>query len=183
VNAPDRARLIVYAVPLGPLGDGLREYWRRAAAVGPNAALEYPPHCTVTGFFSRERGVVDSVVGALDAAVRAGAPGPASPWVDRLVLDGPWLGLLLDAPDLVRLAARFAATAPTGPDDDPVRPKDDPHLSLAYEHEPPAASTFAALAARLVPTTVDVPWELRLYEGDRGGTWRVVADWALASTG
>jgi ubiquitin-associated SH3 domain-containing protein len=183
VSGADRARLIVYAVPLGPLGDGLREYWRRAAAVGPNAAMGYPPHCTVTGFFTRERATVDAVVGALDAAVRSAAPGPASPRVERLVLEGPWIGLVLDASDLVRMAERLASTAPTGPDDDPVRPKDDPHLSLAYEFDPRDTSTFAALATRLVPTEVAVPWELRLYEGDRGGTWRVVEDWALAPPG
>jgi ubiquitin-associated SH3 domain-containing protein len=179
----ERTSLIVYAVPLGPLGDQLDDYWRRAAPVRPNAALDYPPHCTVTGFFHRRREDMAGVAAALEQALADGGGAPAAPVVDRMVLDGPWLGLVLGAPALVDLAARFARLAPTGPDDDAVRPKADPHLSLAYEFPPEDESALAALAATTVRPDASARWELRLYEGRRGGPWGSVAAWPLAPVG
>ena len=66
-----RSSLIVYAVPLGPLGEPLDDFWRRADDLRPNAALEYPPHCTVTGFFHRRPEDIAGVVEALELAVAA----------------------------------------------------------------------------------------------------------------
>ncbi len=179
----ERTSLIVYAVPLGPLGDQLDDYWHRAAPILPNAALAYPPHCTVTGFFHRRAEDVPGVVAAVERAVSDDGGSPAAPVVERMVLDGGWFGLVLDAPALVALAERFARLAPTGPDDDPVRPKAHPHLSLAYEFGPEDATALAALAALTVRPEASALWELRLYEGRRSGPWRSLAAWPLAPVG
>lgn len=174
-----RRSLIVYAVPAGPLGDQLDEYWHRAAPILPNAALDYPPHCTVTGFLHRGAHQVDGLVAALDRSVAETVDGAVAPVVDRMVLDGQWFGLVLQAPALVDLAERFAVIAPTGSDDDPVRPKRDPHLSLAYEFAPEDSASLAALAALTVRPDASARWELRLYEGRRGGPWQALAAWPL----
>ncbi len=175
----ERCSLIVYAVPLGPLGEQLDDFWRRAAPIRPNAALEYPPHCTVTGFFHRRPEDVAGVVVALEQAVTGCGGSPLAPVVARMVLDGSWFGLLLEAPGLVDLAERFARLAPTGAKDDAVRPKADPHLSLAYEFAPETGDELAALSALVVRPEASARWELRLYEGRRGGSWRSLAAWPL----
>ena len=175
----EHCSLIVYAVPLGPLGDQLEAYWHRTAPIRPNAALEYPPHCTVTGFFHRRPEDITGVVAALERAMADGGGSPVAPAVSRMVLDGSWFGLVLEAPGLVDLAARFAGLVPTGPDDDAVRPKTDPHLSLAYEFAPESAIELGALAALIVRPDASARWELRLYEGRRGASWRSLAAWPL----
>lgn len=174
-----RCSLIVYAVPLGPLGEQLEAYWHRVAPIRPNAALEYPPHCTVTGFFHRRPAAIAEVVEALERVVADEGGAVVAPVVSRMVLEGNWFGLVLEAPALVDLAERFARLAPTGPDDDPVRPKADLHLSLAYEFAPERADELGALAALIVRPDASAHWELRLYEGRRAASWRSLAAWPL----
>jgi ubiquitin-associated SH3 domain-containing protein len=172
-RAPWVANLIVYLLPTGPLAEALGAYWRDADALGPNTALSYPPHCTVTGFFARPPDRVDAVAAALDGAARSrlGDPPVLAVRVESLVIEPRWHGLVLASPELEAFSTRLVDDLPTGPGEEPVRSKQGPHVSLAYGFGAEAAAELADLARRLVSPRAGVGWDLALCERALDGTW------------
>jgi ubiquitin-associated SH3 domain-containing protein len=171
LGAMTRRELILYATPTGDLADACQRYFAAAAAIGPTAAQDYPPHCTLTGFFHRATdraeqviqelgGVIDSAGAVPDAAVEVGGPATIDSWVG-LVVRSPWLA---------DLAARIVASHQLLPGDDPLRPKDWLHLSLAYGERD--ITPYADLAHRLVDPSAPARWEIAVWERSAGQQWR-----------
>lgn len=167
------SELILYAVPRGELGAQLDACW---AAVRTEAQ-RYPPHCTLTGFF--HDGDVARYAEAAGAVV--------APCAARVVslregdLDGRWIGLELDAPDLRALTDRFA-TAVAAPQTrtDAIRVKEWLHVSIAYGHDGAEHGLLLDRARSIVDPGAAAEWELRLYERLPGDEWDVRGRWPLA---
>src|SRR5690349_8792203 len=105
--------LIVYACPQGELADQLARYYARSTALcGPNAAHQYMPHCTLTGFFHDDAGAIATYVAALEAALWRARPTQPVPvlQIERMELGVDFHGLRLRGPWLQTLCADFART-------------------------------------------------------------------------
>jgi ubiquitin-associated SH3 domain-containing protein len=165
-----RRELILYATPAGELGAACDRYYRAAAAIGPTTAQAYPPHCTLTGFFHRAPWRSDQVIGEMATVIeRAGdVPGDAVAVVELTTIDD-WVGLLLESAWLADLTARIVAGHRLAPGDDPLRPKDRLHLSLAYGTT--GIEPYAELAADLVDPSMAVQWEVAVWERLPGPDW------------
>jgi hypothetical protein len=177
--------LIVYATPVGPLAADLATYLDEVRVrVGPNRAHDYPPHCTLTGFFHDLPGAVPSYESALERALAAVAlPSPVVE-IRGLRIEPAWHGLELTAPALAAVVAGFVRRAASGTRVDALRPKSWLHLSLAYEFDERDAARLAELARALVDPARPVAWELGLWER-AGAAWhchwrRPLADGAAA---
>lgn len=166
------AELILYVVPVGPLGVAIDAFFSEVA-MRPTKAQLYPPHCTLTGFFHDG---ADAISRYVTAAARVARPVR----VDILQLrTGAWIGLELRSPDLEQLTRDFAAcVASVESRRDAIRVKDWLHLSLAYGHDETDGHDLAQLATKLVDPAAEVTWELRLYER-RGGEWIIHGSWPL----
>lgn len=168
-----RAELILYATPTGPLADALDEQFHRISALGPTTAQTYPPHCTLTGFFHRREAEIPRILAEVDRAVRESGPMPADA-VDIIALrrSADWVGLELSSPWLIEATQRFIGCHRIGPGDDPLRPKDWLHLSIAYGTDDIAA----AAAATELDLTLPVRWEVALWQRLAAGDWRRLAN-------
>ena len=165
------AELIVYAVPVGPLADAIDLFFGEVA-LRPTRAQEYPPHCTLTGFFHDEVNAIASYAEAAASVVR-----PVS--VDVRLQTTEWIGLEVRSLDLQQLARDFAArVASIATRREPIRLKEWLHVSLAYGHDAADGDELTALASALVDPTADADWDLRLYER-RDSHWIVHGSWAL----
>lgn len=165
-----RRELILYATPVGPLADAVDAYF---AAAEPTTANDYPPHCTLTGFFHREPRRADEVAAELQGLVNSAGPVPVDGVIVRSLHVGPdWVGLELHSPFCEALTAHFIADHRLEVNDDALRPKDWLHLSLAYGADDLAA--HAAMASAMIDPTLPCTWEVGLWE--RAGT-----DWARLS--
>lgn len=171
------AELIVYATPNGPLAEAVDRYSTKLAA-RPTTAQQFPPHCTLTGFFHDRRDAIARYVDAARQVVR-----PVAVDVVALHSGDEWIGLELASPELQRLTADFAAlVADAGTRTDEIRPKDWLHLSLAYGHAAADTAELAALATDLVDPAAPAGWDLRVYER-RDGEWIAHGSWPLPATG
>lgn len=154
--------LILYATPTGPLAQCCSAYFEWAGNA-PTAAQEYPPHCTLTGFFRRGGPRADTLIERTKAIVAAAGPVPddAVEVVSLLTTD-EWVGLELRSPWMLALAAEVAgADQPVGAED-ALRLKDWLHLSLAYGIED--LSDHATRARGSVDIELAVGWEVALWE-------------------
>ena len=133
-------RLILYACPTGPLHQELETYFMYVEQqFGPNGAHKYPPHVTLTSFFS----VPDKrQVGAIAAELRTAFRGKPAPsfFMRDVVLRGtrspgrtvkiamvcPWI----EAP-MLEFRAKVAHMVHSQVS---VKPSQSHHLSLAYSY-------------------------------------------------
>ena len=165
-----RCELIIYATPTGELAELCNRYFERAAVIGATTAQDYPPHCTLTGFFrwhaTRRVEVVDIVNRAISAS---GHPPQDSVNVVRLGDHDGWVGLELDSTWLRDWTASLAEQLQPGPDEDALRLKEWLHLSLAYGVED--LDAYREAAAELIDTSTEGGWELGLWER-RDSDWR-----------
>lgn len=174
--------LIVYACPLGELARQIERYFAISRAIcGPNAAHNYMPHCTLTGFFHDDYAAIDRYAAALEAALgRARASQPAAPLeIASMELGAEFHGLLLRGEWLKRVIADFAGTADAPTRRDDLRLKSWLHLSLAYEFPSEQAEALAGLAREFVDVAAPVRWDLRLYERNVDWSWICHASWLL----
>jgi ubiquitin-associated SH3 domain-containing protein len=173
---------IVYACPLGRLARQLATYYVESRAVcGPNAAHQYMPHCSLTGFFHDELASIPAYTLALDAAVCQARPTRPDLVLQfsGLLLSETFHGLLIESPWLKGLATDFAASAPSATRRDDIRLKSWLHLSLAYEFPREQHHHLATLAHDLVEIDAPVSWELRFYERHLDLSWTCHAYWTL----
>lgn len=159
------SELILYATPTGQLADSCARYFKAATTLGDTTAQSYPPHCTLTGFFHRPSELIPSINAAISVRSLRDIE------VIAVAHHDAWLGLELHSPKLFELTQRFIAALPepTG-DEDPLRPKDWLHLSLAYGVDDLAA--YAVLADDLIDSSVACEWEIALWERLSAGEWR-----------
>src|SRR5262245_5191908 len=102
---------IVYVCPVGRLSEQLDRYLLASReTIGRNAAHQYMPHCTLTGFFRDQPDSIPTYTAALEAALlRAGPHRPQlAVSILELALGEEFHGLLLDGPWLKALMADFA---------------------------------------------------------------------------
>jgi ubiquitin-associated SH3 domain-containing protein len=175
-------RYIVYACPVGPLAEQLSAYFAASrAACGPNAAHNYMPHITLTGFFQDSDTSLPVYITALASAhQRATAERPAMPIiVTALEINPEFHGLLIEAPWLKALISDFIACAASPTRNEALRRKDWLHLSLAYEFAVEHHTALAEFAQQLVDLQAAAEWELRFYERHADATWTLHAAWVL----
>ncbi len=161
-----RRELILYATPVGPLAEAIEAYF---GAVEPTTANDYPPHCTLTGFFHRRPARANEIADEVRNLVASTGPVPEDGVVVRdLHLDADWVGLELHSPFCEEFTARFVAEHQSDPTDDALRPKDWLHLSLAYGVDD--LTTHAATASEVIDPALPCTWEIALWERS-GAAW------------
>lgn len=179
--AGGKTALIVYACPIGPLAEQVAAFYTVSRErFGPNSAHAYPPHITLTGFFHDDAAAIPLYRSALAAALAARPAGAIR--ITDLLTTAKFHGLLITAPWLEALTADFAAQAHSPTRCDPVRVKDNLHLSLAYGFAPGDGPALGDLARTMVDPAAPVRWELRFYERLAHAGWRVHAQWPLGET-
>ena len=173
-RSTDRAEFILYATPSGPLAATLDDVFARLAAEGPTTAQAYPPHCTLTGFFHREPSAAPRLIAEL-AAARGGDPQPPTGEVEIVALHHrpDWIGFELRSPWLQQLTERFVERHVSRPDDDPLRPKDWLHLSIAYGE---GDLRRAAELTRPFDLSLPVKWDVDLWQRHDDGAWSRLRD-------
>ena len=181
-SSADAHEYIVYACPRGELADQLARYFAASRElVGANAAHQYMPHCTLTGFFHDEPAAVEIYCAALEAALDRARPHqpPVALSILRMELQERFHGLLLDSAWLIALIADFACSVDSPTRQDALRLKDWLHLSLAYAFPPAHHEPLAQLARELVDPHAQVVWELGFYEREVSGAWACHSRWPL----
>lgn len=163
------AELILYATPSGPLGDALDDLFRQIAERGSTTAQDFPPHCTLTGFFHRDHADIPRIAAEVDHAIAT---------IDRTSIDAvgivalhrrpDWVGLELASGWLRDLTAGFVDAHVVGANDDAIRPKDWLHLSIGYGVDDLGATTRATDGLDL---TLPVDWEIALWQRHADGSW------------
>ncbi len=175
--------VILYACPTGPLTHQIEQYWTEAIAqCGPNAAHQYMPHCSLTGFFHDDGSAIPTYLVELETLLttfRETQPDPVIQ-VERLEIQSDFHGLILSCPWLLELVKAFAAQSQSTTRQDPIRLKTWPHLSLAYNFEPDHHDKLAHLARTYIDITAPVSWELRFYERRETGSWHCHQAWPLS---
>lgn len=163
------AELILYATPGGPLGDALDKLFEQIADRGATTAQDYPPHCTLTGFFHRDPADIPRITAEVDHAMATVGRRPIDA-VDIVALHrrSDWVGLELASDWLHDLTARFVDSHVVGAHDDAIRPKDWLHLSIGYGIDDLGAATTAAVGLDL---TLPVDWEITLWQRHPEGSW------------
>ena len=168
--------LIVYACPTGDLASQLEDYFLSTQRqVGPNAAHDYMPHCTLTGFFHDESESIPIYAQALTIALehaQATRPEPVlaiivmelQPEFHYLQLESHWVQTLIQD---------FAMHAQSSSRIDAIRLKDWLHLSLAYRFSVEQHASLKAIAEELIQLSAAVSWELRLYERSESNVWQL----------
>jgi len=175
-------KFIVYACPVGELADQLEEYFARSRAAGcQNAAHQYMPHCTLTGFFYDRRERIPAYVRNLSDALEDARPMLPE---ETVAITGMRLGpelhcLELESPWLKDLVADFASRVADAFARQSLRLKDWLHLSLAYRFELRQRCTLERLAETIVDLKAPVVWELRFYERRADGSWTRHASWPI----
>ena len=107
-----RAELILYATPVGPLADALDCVYAHLSTTSPTTAQDYPPHCTLTGFFRRHLDEIVRIVAELERTIADVGPQPSDAVsVIGLHRRADWVGLEL----AVRLAPRLHPTIHPSP--------------------------------------------------------------------
>ena len=183
-HASDIRELIVYACPLGELGDRLETYFHRVRQkCGPNSAHHYMPHCTLTGFFHDRGHSIPLYIEALDRAVSSTSQLSSldiavtgvtfKPDFHYLTVESTWLELLMQ---------EFArqATSPTRLD--ALRLKDGFHLSLAYGFAPNWHHRLQAITAETLDWQAQMEWQIRFYEREKGNRWLCYRSWDVSES-
>lgn len=164
-----RDELILYATPFGPLGEQLDALDEELQVAGPTTAQTYPPHCTLTGFFHRRPAAVPRIVDEVAQTLAEVGPCPVDGVEIVALRDEPgWIGLELRSDWLLAVTAGFVARHRVEDGDDALRPKDWPHVSIAY-----GDGDMAPAQARLdrIDPTLPAAWRIGLWRRGRDGSW------------
>lgn len=151
-------KFILYACPQGPLADHIQCFLDQSAnEIGRNAAHDYMPHCTLTGFFHDDPAVIAGDLELLSQLLGLALPTCPAPCirVGALRSEPDWLGLELDSPWIRQLARDFANRANLGNRSTIIRSKTRLHLSLANRFRQHDQVRLEALAGKLVDPRAD----------------------------
>ena len=177
-------QFIIYACPVGEVADQLSRYFAASLnACGRNAAHNYMPHCSLTGFFWDEPGAVGVYREAIAKALTAQLAIASNPLItiSKMTFRPDWHGLELQSDWLPPLMAQVAQLASSATCTEPLRLKSWLHLSLAYEFLPEHAQTLKQLAQAHINPQSAVNWELRLYQRHPGNQWTCHQSWPLTA--
>ncbi len=167
-----RRELILYATPTGELAAQIKEFESRITAeLGATTAQAYPPHVTLTGFFSRTNARADEVISDARWVIASlGNEARDDTSVVGLSVSSTWVGLNIVSLGFERLAGAIAARDRVAFGDDAIRLKNQLHLSLAYGELGPgqALAPYADRARDLIDHRALVKWDLAIWE--RGST-------------
>ncbi len=170
---------VLYACPTGPLAAQIDTYFAETLALcGPNPAHDFPPHCTLTNFFSDIAGQVPVYLDCIDSLAAHPRPTPVVA-VTGLCLDEHYHGIELASPWLRNLAVNFATHALSLTRQTPIRAREWLHLSLAYGFAPELGRLLGEIAERVINPWTAVVWELRFYSRTPAGEWICHAAWPL----
>ena len=176
------SQFIVYACPTGALAADLEKYFVDSQALyGKNAAHQYMPHCTLTGFFADDLQSIPIYLQALDRAYLAAKNTnlPLNIEIKQLTFRENWHGLELQADGLKQLITKFTQLENSATRQEKIRPKDWLHLSLAYEFDANYAKQLKNLAREIIDLTASVNWELRFYQKSADWTWKCWQTWLI----
>jgi ubiquitin-associated SH3 domain-containing protein len=171
------AQLILYACPQGHLGEQVERFFEESRRrFGANAAHDYMPHCSLTGFFDGDSDLVAEQAEILDGWFAHREPGCPVPCIEVPGFGHrrDWHGLELRAPwllDRMHALARASAAA--------IRVKTWQHLSLAYGFLPEHDAGLGRLAREMIDPAAQVHWELRFYQRKPGSVWICHRTWPL----
>lgn len=182
MDTPPTSRYIVYACPSGSLAEQLAAYFAAVPALfAENPALGYPPHCSLTGFFTDDKDMVHVHLQALDGLWHHAW----ARWDNRGVrvanarFEPRFHGLELESPWVRRLITDYAVLMAAPPLGRTLRLKEWLHLSYAYRFPAELDAPLRQLAARIVDPTASAEWELRFYEQRPDLTWLCHRSWPL----
>jgi ubiquitin-associated SH3 domain-containing protein len=178
-------KFILYACPVGPLGDQISAYFKAAKAkFGWNPAHDYMPHCSLTGFFYDQPESVPIYTNLLEhilAKEQSLIPDPVMR-VTGTFFHSDFHGLTLQSDWLSYIAVRFSVEAASGTRRDGIRLKEWLHLSFAYQFGPEENQGLKALARRMINPNAPVQWALRFYQHHRDKRWTCHGNWSLGGT-
>ncbi|HBK22332.1 MAG TPA: hypothetical protein DDZ60_07465 [Planktothrix sp. UBA10369] len=176
------SQFIVYACPQGELAEQIQDFYQESLDLcGFNAAHNYMPHCTLTGFFKDQESKISVYIQALETAYNTAkiTANPLKIHIIKMTFQSDWQGLELEAEGIPSLMINFAqlANSPTRPEQ--LRLKTWLHLSLAYEFQPQQAQILEDLAKTRINLQAQVDWELRFYQRHPDNSWTCHQSWRL----
>ena len=170
------AELILYACPVGPLADAIEAYWGEVVtSIGPNAAHDYMPHVTLTGFFDDVPEAIHGHVEAMRTVLQDDPPPADAVVVTGALYQTDFHLLTVESTWCRSVARRLHETSAL------VRLKDRLHVSLAYGFPLADGATLARLGRAMVDPTLPAVWDLRFYERLPAGGWLLHGAWPLQS--
>lgn len=175
------SQFIIYACPLKDLAAQLDLYFEHSLRLcGRNAAHDYMPHCTLTGFFEDDETAIGTYLEAIAQALNQSLT-PPDPviTIQKMTFRSDWHGLELQSDWVKQLMQTIAQLAVSPTRQTPLRLKDWLHLSLAYEFSPTHAKELAHLARTYIDVRSPVQWQLRFYQRHADQTWTCHQSWSL----
>jgi ubiquitin-associated SH3 domain-containing protein len=148
-----------------------------------NPALDYMPHCSLTGFFHDHPSsapLYTHILQVLLAKERHLMPDPVMR-VTGTFFHRDFHGLTLQSPWLIHIAVRFSTEAESDSRSDSIRLKEWLHLSYAYQFKPEEHDSLKRLAKQLIDPSAPADWELRFYQRHRDKTWTCHGRWPLCA--
>jgi ubiquitin-associated SH3 domain-containing protein len=176
-------KLIVYACPMGDLGEQVERFFEESRRrFGANEAHAYMPHCSLTGFFDADPGLIAHHARILGESLEHPLSGCPVPCIEVLGFGhrGDWHGLELRSPWLLERMHAFARESTArGLVAASVRVKTWHHLSLAYGFPPEQYDELGRLAGRIIDPDAPVDWQLRYYQRKPENVWICHRAWEL----
>ncbi|MGK7921656.1 MAG: hypothetical protein AB4080_16790 [Trichodesmium sp.] len=173
---------IVYACPVGKLNSQLEEYFAETRSkCGENAAHNYMPHCTLTGFFHDQITAIPIYIQALDIALKKSLSQRKKPAIiiQGIELKSDFHYLKIESFWLEKLIADFANNAESTTRTDQLRLKNNLHLSLAYKFSSEQQQNLAKIAKEIINPQAEVSWELRFYQRHPDNSWTCHQSWKI----
>jgi ubiquitin-associated SH3 domain-containing protein len=168
---------------VGPLADQINTYFEAAKTnFHWNPAMDYMPHCSLTGFFHDHVAAAPLYTRILDDLF---AEGRLILWnepvlrVTGTVFHDDFHGLTLKSNWLIYLAERFRAEASAAALNNAIRLKEWLHLSFAYQFKPEENKGLEALAKRMITPDAPAVWEVRFYQHHQDKRWTCYGRWPL----
>ncbi|MGL5134013.1 MAG: hypothetical protein ACRC78_15930, partial [Planktothrix sp.] len=130
------SQFIVYACPQGELAEQIEIFYQESLELcGLNAAHDYMPHCTLTGFFQDQESQTALYIQALETAYNTAqlTAIPLEINVTQMTFQATWHGLELQSPGILLLMINFSQLVNSPTRLESLRLKTWLHLSLAYE--------------------------------------------------
>lgn len=177
-------KFIVYACPLGELADQLNAYFEKTLVIcDANAAHNFMPHCTLTGFFEERTRSIPLYTRFLNRSLNRSLTTRLHPVIEitDMAFGPDWHGLELKSPWLQKVMIDFVTTANSPTRREPLRLKKRLHLSLAYKFQPEHRETLVQLAQEIINPEAAVELELRFYQQHADNTWTCHQAWSLGS--
>ncbi|CAD0226408.1 conserved hypothetical protein [Planktothrix agardhii] len=176
------SQFIVYACPQGELAEQIETFYQESLKLcGSNAAYNYMPHCTLTGFFQDQESQINLYIQAIETAYNTAqlTAIPLKINVTQMTFQATWYGLELQAQGIPLLLIHFSQLVNSATRLEALRLKTWLHLSLAYEFQPQHARQLQDLAQNQINPYAQADWELRFYQRHLDQSWTCHQSWQL----